>query len=120
MGFVKCYDIAKMVIDEATKRFGTGYCVNDVNVSSLKARCELVDRLAKRFNGTSYEVDVDEENTDITISLTCDEFEIGNPKDDFYKITAQAKQVNIKPCSPDSSQVQLDFVFDGIWEPFMF
>lgn len=120
MGFVRCYDVTKMVIDEATKRFGAYYNVNEASASSLMSCCELIDRLARRFNGISYEVDVDEETTDITIALTCDEFEVGSPKDDFYKIVAQAKQVNIKPCSPDSSQVQLDFVFDGIWEPFMF
>lgn len=119
MGFVKCYDVAKMVIDEATKRFGIGYCVSDESEDSLISNCRMIDILAERFDGESYEVNVDEETTDITITLVCNEFEVGDSSDEFYRITEQAKQVIIKPCDPNSSQIQLDFVFDGIWRPII-
>lgn len=117
MSFVKCYDVAKMVVDEATERFGTGWCVSDDDVSVLEARCKIIDDLARRFNGVSYEVNVDEENTDITISLVCDMFEITDKDDSFFTLVGQSKEFSIEPCDKDSIQLKLDFVFDGIWQP---
>lgn len=116
MGFVKCYDVVKMVTDEATKRFGTRYYVSDESERNLESKCKMIDNIAKRFDGESYEVNIDEETTDITISLICDEFEVEKSEEEFYELIEQAKQVLIKPCDPNSTQIQLDFVFDGIWE----
>lgn len=116
MSFLKCYDVAKMVIDEATERFGAGYCVRGDDAAVLEARCGIIDNLARRFNGVSYEVDVDEETTDITISLICDMPDIVDSDDEFYVLVSQAKKFCVEPCAKDSIQLKLDFMFDGIWQ----
>lgn len=117
MSFVKCYDVVKMVADEATERFGSIWYVSDEDVSILKARCKVIDSLARRFNGVSYEVNVDEDNMDIIISLVCDMFEIVDKNDEFFTMIGQTKTFSIEPCDKDSIQIKLNFVFDGIWHP---
>lgn len=114
MSFAKCFDVVKMVTDEATVQFGSLLRVDKEREDSLNLCCRMIDNIAKRFNGVSYEADVNDITTDITVSLVCDGFEIDNTSDDeFYVLAAQAKQLKFKQCDTDA--LQMDFVFGGIW-----
>lgn len=113
MGFVKCYDVAEMVIDEATEQFGFMLKQDRERLRELKECCDIIDTIAERFGGVSYEVEVDDETTDITVSLVCGEFEVDMMTDDFNGLTCKAKKLSFKPCGEE--QIQIDFVFCGIW-----
>lgn len=113
MGFVKCFDVVMMVAEEATKQFGSLLCVDEDKERLLESYCEILDSIAKRFNGVSFDVEVDDETTDITVSLVCDEFEIDEHSDEFYSLVSKTKKINIKAC--DSDKIQIDFTFGGIW-----
>lgn len=113
MSFAKCYDVAEVVIDEATKQFGSLLTVDKERQQELRECCGMVDMLAERFGGVSCEVEVNDETTDIMVSLVCGEFEIDTIADDFYVLMRKAKRVGFK--SYEEEQLQIDFIFDGIW-----
>ena len=113
MSFAKCYDVAEMVIDEATSQFGSLLMVDKEKQEELIECCGMIDVLAEKFGGISYEVEVNDETTDITISLVCNEFEVGTTSDDFYGLMRKAKKVGFK--SYENEQIQIDFIFSGIW-----
>ena len=73
----------------------------------------MIDMLAKKFDGISYEVEVNEDTADITVSLVCSEFEVSAASDDFYGLICKAKKVRFK--SYEKEQLQIDFMFSGIW-----
>lgn len=113
MSFAKCYDVAEMVVDEATSQFGSLLKVDGERQHELKECCGMVDVLAEKFGGISYEVEVDDETTDITVSLVCGEFEVDTTSDDFYGLMRKAKRVGFK--SYEKEHLQIDFIFGGIW-----
>lgn len=113
MNFVKCFDVVEMVTDEATEQFGSLLRVDVERRYRLKNYCEMVDSIAEQFGGASYEVKVDDETTDITISLVCDEFETDTMSSSFYKLARETKKMGFKACGEE--QIQIDFTFDGIW-----
>lgn len=117
MGFVKCYDAVEMVTDEATKQFGSLFKVNAGQEAALKTLCGVIDSMAENFGGISYEVEVNDETMEITISLVCNEFETDKEVSEFHKVSACANKVVFK--AADSEHLQIDFVFGGIWERTM-
>lgn len=113
MGFIKCFDVVEMVTDEATKQFGRLFTESNEGKQWLKEYCKKVDTIAEQFNGVSYEVDVDDETMDITISLVCGEFETDKTSTAFHEVMQGAKKVAFK--SGDSGEIQIDFILSGIW-----
>lgn len=113
MSFVKCYDVAEMVVDEATSQFGSLLMVDEEKQKELIECCGMIDVLAEKFGGISYEVEVNDETTDITISLVCNEFEVDTTSDYFYELMRKTQKVGFK--SYEDEQIQIDFIFSGIW-----
>lgn len=113
MGFAKCFDVVTMVTDEATAQFGSLLCEEQSKKETLKVYCDMIDSLAERFDGVSFEVEMDDDTTDITVSLVCGEFEIDDCSDDFYKLVEAAKKVSFRAADDDT--IQVDFKFGGIW-----
>lgn len=111
---IKCFDVATMVTDEATEQFGSLVREDREKKNFLKYCCSVIDDISERFNGVAFEVDVDDETTDITISLTCSEFELG-VDDRFYELLKSAKSFGVKVSEDDAECIKLDFVFGGIW-----
>lgn len=113
MSFAKCYDVVEMVTEEATSQFGSLLKVDEERQQELRECCSMIDILAEKFGGISYEVEVDDETTDITVSLVCGEFEVDADSDDFYGLVSRTKKIEFK--SYENEQLQIDFIFGGIW-----
>ncbi len=113
MSFAKCFDVVSMVTEEAGKQFGLMWRVDKDKEKILKKNCEGIDALAKEFNGVSFEVDVNDITMNITVSLVCGEIIISEPSHRLYNILQHAKRFAIKQVESDN--IQLDFVFPGIW-----
>lgn len=113
MSFIKCYDVAEMVIEEATNQFGSLLKLDEERREELKECCDIVDILSQRFGGTSYEVEVDDKTNDIIVSLICGEMEVDTTSDDFYKLMCRAKKVGFKAYK--NEQLQIDFILNSIW-----
>lgn len=109
---VKCFDVASMVIEEATKQFGSTLRLDDGKLAELEKQCEVIDTIAGYFDGVSYEVTVDNETTDITIALVCGEITILNKSSSFDVVKCAKK---LKFGAVDNEHFQVDFVFDGVW-----
>lgn len=114
MAAVKCFDVVTMVTDEATKQFGSLVTEDEEKKNILKSYCSIIDDIADRFNGVAFEVDVDDETADITISVVCLELEVGS-NDKFYKLMQHAKEFRVSVSKDGADCIQMDFVFDGIW-----
>lgn len=110
---IKCFDIVKMVADEASDQFGSLLMVNIEKEEELKEICEMIDDVAEDFNGISYEVDINDETTDIIICLVCDEFETDSSNSVFLNLLNRTKKVGFKQAEDD--KIQIEFVFNGIW-----
>lgn len=110
---VKCFDVVEMVADEATAQFGSLLKVDTEKKQKLEAYCKLIDKMVEAFDGESLEVDINDETTDITITLVCAEFETNSETKWFYELSGNAKNICIK--SHDSEHVEISFTFCGIW-----
>lgn len=113
MSFVKCFDIVEMVTDEATKQFGSLVQVNYEVKENLRHCCEMIDSFSQQFGGVSYEVDIDDNTMDITISVVCEEFETTLMSSKFSLLAENSKKISFLTAEEDLIKVQ--FVFDGIW-----
>lgn len=113
MGFVKCFDAVTMVTDEATKQFSPLLQEDADKKRALQELCEMIESLADQFDGVAYETEVDDETTEISISLTCAEFETNAASSKFYELLQCAKKVGFRAVEED--HIEMTFTFNGIW-----
>lgn len=114
MSFIKCFDVVEMVTDEATDQFGSLVQVNEEAKNNLRHCCNMIDDFAQQFGGISYEVDVDDNTTDITVSVVCEEFETTIISSKFYLLVQSVKRMSFS--TPEEDLIKVQFVFDGIWD----
>ena len=115
MDRVKCIDIVKQLTDEATKQFGTLLREDGAKKDRLNACCVIIDKLIDKFNGVAATVDINDETTDIAISIVCDGFEIRDKNDEFYDLLRISKHFAVKAYEDSDDRIELLFTFDGIW-----
>ena len=114
MSFIKCYDVTELIIDEATKQFLPMLKENEDKKKTLKKQCNAIDWIAEQFGGVSYEININDVTMRIMISLVCEESELDKSCSDFLKMIDNTLQIAFKEV--DEDYIQIDFVFDGIWE----
>lgn len=110
---IKCYDAARMVLDEATKQFAPLFDEDAGKVLKLKGECEYIERIADAFGGVSYEIEVNPENFDIKISVSCQDKVIVR-SEGIHRSGAKYIDVSIDEDGGDNL-ICLTFVFDGVW-----
>ena len=122
----KCYDVLKMVTDVATENLGSTFVENQQRLETLESICDEIDEMFEQYNGASYDVEVDEDTTDILITIECESFIVDTGENDspFYRAMENTKYVTIK--SPDYSEstyldsemewLRITFAYDGIWD----
>lgn len=113
MGFINCFDVVSMVVEEATNQFSPLFKLDNQKYKILEQYCSVIDSLAKEFNGESYEVDVDDIAMTISITLVCDEVTITTEGHGFY---ALAKRANSVSFSSDEGRLSVKFVFPSVWD----
>lgn len=111
---LKCFDIATMVVDEATKQFSPLWKINDKNADILKQYCEAIDLLSNEYNGTAINVFVDEVNMTVDITLTCGDLTIENKSHIFYQLAERAISVGFS--TSEDGELEIKFVFPSLWE----
>jgi len=113
MSFVKCWDAAEMVVDEATRQFGCLLKPDEVRKENLKRCCGMIDSLAEEFDGYSYEINIDDETMWITISLVCGEFKTTAHSSCLCRLLQRTDTVSFSKAADE--QIRVDFGFRGIW-----
>lgn len=113
MSFIKCYDVANLVIEDANERFKPLWKIDQEHLNIFKEYCEAIDSIAKEFDGESYEVEVDEISMDITIALECSEVVIEKNNHILYELAKRTVRYGFS-VSKDGNLL-IKFVFPGLW-----
>lgn len=114
MGFMKCFDVVSMVVEEATSRFSPLWKVNKEKIEILNQYCDILDILSKEFDGESYEVEVDEITMEINIALECEEIVITKKDHVFYDLIDRSVKYGF--CVSDDGSLIIKFTFPSVWE----
>ena len=114
MSFVKCFDIANMVIEDANDRFNPLWKINTERLDIFKSYCEAIDTLAKEFNGESYEIEVDEISMEVSIALECEEIIIETDNHILYELAKRAVRYGFS--ASDDGNLIVKLVFPCLWD----
>ena len=114
MSFVKCFDAANMVIEDANERFNPLWKINAERLDIFKGYCEAVDSLSKEFDGESFEVEVDEITMEVTVVLECDEVIIEKDNHILYELAKRAVRYGFSVS--EDGNLLVKFVFPGLWD----
>lgn len=112
---LKCFDIAEMVIDEATNQFSPIWIVNDDKKGIFKQYCDVLDSISEEFDGEAFEVDVDDVKMTISVKFFCSEFTIENESHPFYALAKRALSMSFAYEKEDRN-MSVEFVFPSIWD----
>lgn len=113
MARLKCFDVAKMVIDEATSQFGVLWRVSDNKLCKFNSNCDLIDELSDESHGVSYDVDINDETMDISVTLECEDL-IADSKDHvIYRLMNSTKSINM---FAHDGHLCIKFKFGSIWD----
>ena len=115
MNSIKCFDVAKMVIEEATNRFAPIFKEVSERKDTLQQYCEAIDDLCNQFGGISYEVEVDEIAMTISIRVDCTDIHISGNNKTFLQLAERAITIAFAP-GENSKNIIMEFVFPSIWE----
>ena len=116
MSFVKCYDVAAMVIEDANERFNPLWKINAEKLDIFKQYCDAADALSEEFNGESFEVEVDEITMNVTVALECDEVIIGRDNHPLYELAKRAVRYGFSVS--EEGNLVIKFVFPGLWDTY--
>ncbi len=111
---VNTYDIAEMVIDEATEQFGNRWVVPKAKRGRIKADCAIIDRLVSDFDCESAEAEIDDETMKLTVSVVCPDMvlEYGRTHP-FFTLIQHTESFSF---SAVEDSLKVAFVFAGLWE----
>lgn len=112
--FVKCFDIVSMVVEEATNRFSPLWEINKERYDILRQYCDVLDSLVTEFNGESFEVEVDDINMTIAITMECNEITIESKNHMYYSLAQRTTSFGFSVS--DDGLLCAKFVFPSIWE----
>lgn len=114
MSEIKCYDIVKMIIDEATEQFASGWKAEEEKMEILKQYCDILDCLSEEFDCKAFEVEVDDIKMTISIKMFCNEMTIENKPHPFFELVKRALSVSFA-YEKEDDDMSVKFVFPSIW-----
>lgn len=114
MSFMKCFDVAKMVIENANEKFSPLWEPDEKTLDIFESYCNAIDALADEFGGVSYEVEVNEENFEITVVLECDKAIAQSSEHTLYELIKRSVRYGFSVSKDGTLLVK--FVFPGIWD----
>lgn len=113
MSFMKCFDAASIVIEDANERFSPLWKTNEERLNIFKRYCEAIDLLSDEFDGESFEIEVDEITMGISVTLECDEIVIESKEHILYELAKGAVRCGFSATGEGTLLVR--FVFPSIW-----
>lgn len=117
MSRIKCFDVFNMVADSLSDNIKNNYEVNETKLRLLEQECDALDAVSNESDGVGFEVDISEENLDISISL---DFAYIIIVDRLYPQFLDIIQKNTKSMrvrKTDTEDIlRITFTFEGIWD----
>lgn len=114
MNNINCFDVASIVIEEANKQFAPIWRMNTERYCILKQYCDVIDKLCEEYDGESYEVEVDDVNMTISITLVCFDMVIEGINNNFSILAKRA--ISLSFASSDEGNLAIKFTFPSLWE----
>lgn len=111
---IKCFDVVKPIVEEATDQFGSLWKINEDYYNILKQYCEAMDIIAKEHEGEAFDVEIDDVLMTIAIGIECIDFTVEDKNDLYYELVKRAISFGFEHISGDSILVK--FTFPSIWE----
>lgn len=109
MNAFKCFNVTKIVIDEATAQFAPLFFIDSKKLVQLKTNCSFIDSLIKKYDCALYEIDIDSISLEIKITLTfpmTDNFTFPTDLICHGKISCHIRKDN---------SIDLQFHYPSIW-----
>ena len=113
----KSYNVVSEVLDEASKRFSPLFKQNDDKRKGIQKICEMIDNIVEPFDGESFDIEVDEENKNICMSLECHDVTIDSKTHPLYGVIGCSCSFQVS--HKDSDTMILQFTFPSIWDAAM-
>lgn len=111
MSLFSSYDIAEVVIAEASDKFGK--TISEDSKKRLKNECSLVDTLVSEYDCDAAEFSVNEETTDFEITLICPDMTIENDScESFINAISDLSEVSF---SASGDNLQANLIMRGLW-----
>ena len=114
MSFIHCYELANDVIEDATERFAPEYRDSDELREEFDDICGIIDELIEDTLAEGFEVDVDDENKDIIITVETICLEAYYPNlSFFYEAVERCKAFSFS--RNEAGDLVITFRFPGVW-----
>ena len=108
MEYFNCFNIVRLVTDEASTQFSPLFIENSLKQSRLKSQCDYINKIANQYNGISCEIEIDSITMEIRIMLTL--------ADTHLALSINCPQpVKSEIYLNEENLICLDFLVPGIW-----
>lgn len=110
MSRVNCYDTLSVILDKATKKFEeSGLTLDELRRDTLKSYCEAIDSIIDEFDAESLEVEVNERNAEVEITIELSDMVIEDSKHIIYQLFERA--IKFEFSSVNDSLFSVKFIF---------
>lgn len=113
MAELKCFNVASLVIDEATEQFSPLWKIDKEKLTIFKQYCAVIDELVNEFDGLELTVDVDDIKLTISVEIVCEDVTIQESEHRFYDLAERAVEMSFM--KSDDGDIAVRFVFPSIW-----
>lgn len=88
-----CFDIAKEVIERASKVFGSEWKLNEESYDIFREYCDFMDKIAAESKVDGIGVSVDRIKKTIKVTMTCGYFSPEETMNAYYELVKRAVSV---------------------------
>lgn len=116
---VTCFATASMVFEEANTRFAPLLKQSKEKLEKFRSACEVIDLLIDAFQCEALDVSVDEDTTDISVSLISPDVVVENGREHPFFRLVSSGSVKAVTFKTEEDNICTTFIFSGVWEKTM-
>jgi len=109
------FDIVKMVLEEADKRFAPLQVPVQERVDILHQYCDAIDKILEAGEGEEFECEVNENDGTVHLEFVVTDVIADNPRTDpLPQLIARANSFEVLPVNGETIRIRL--VYPSLWE----
>lgn len=113
MKFINSFDVAEMVIEEATKQFGPLWSLNAENFDIFKQYCFAIDSFIEEIESNGIEISVDDTVMTISVVVFCKNATLLKSSK-FFLLAERASRISVS--LDENNDLKFEFVFPSLWD----
>ena len=110
---VKCFEVVSSAVEEADKKFGPLWQINEENYDILREYCGAIDQISDESAGVFFNVDVHDRIKTVSIKLGCHTMLLENMLHVYYSLILRAVKFGFS--ATDDGFLVLEFEFPSVW-----